>query len=193
MFVPYGKGSRSKSQTNSHISAAQLAQLFRSVSSGNTSANRTCVKHNGPACEYLETGKVVSVTKLRLYNAFVISVLHGAETWTLLKSEEQKLEAFNMSCQRRILGIRWYDFVTNATITNRSGQESVRDKITRRRHAMFGHVRRLPEVTAAHMALHLAVKARTGHRPTTGRSETSTWPASPSVDATTGSRHRTRR
>jgi len=35
----------------------------RSVSPGNTSANRTCVKHNGPACEYLETGKVVSVHK----------------------------------------------------------------------------------------------------------------------------------
>ena len=30
---------------------------------------------------------------------------------------------------------------------------------------MFGHIRRLPEVTPAHMALHLAVKARTGHRP----------------------------
>jgi len=30
---------------------------------------------------------------------------------------------------------------------------------------MFGHARRLPEVTPAHMALHLAVKARTGHRP----------------------------
>jgi len=70
-----------------------------------------------------------------------------------------------MSCQRRILRIRWYDFITNATIINRTGQESVCDKITRRRRAMFGHVRRLPEVTAAHMALHLAVKARSGHRP----------------------------
>ena len=29
---------------------------------------------------------------------------------------------------------------------------------------MFGHVRRFPEVTPAHIALHLAVKARTGHR-----------------------------
>ena len=71
----------------------------------------------------------------------------------------------NVTCQRRIFRIRWYDLVTNATIINRTGQESVRDKITRRRHAMFGHVRRLPEVTPAHMALHLAVKARTGHRP----------------------------
>jgi len=29
----------------------------------------------------------------------------------------------------------------------------------RRRRAMFGHVRRLPEVTPVNMALHLAVKA----------------------------------
>jgi len=110
--------------------------------------------------------KLCLSTKLRLYNAFVVSVLvHGAKTWTLLKSEEQKLEAFNMSCQRHILGIHWYDFVTNASIINRTGQESVHDKITRRCYAMFGHIRRLPEVTPAHMALHLAVKARTGHRP----------------------------
>ena len=108
----------------------------------------------------------MSVHKAAAVQCLCVSVLlHGAETWTLLKSEEQKLEALNMSCHLRILGIRWYDFVTNATIINRTGQKSVRDKITRRRHAMFGHVRRLPEVTPAHMALHLAVKARTGHRP----------------------------
>jgi len=33
--------------------------------------------------------------KLRLYNGLVVSVLlHGAETWTLTRSDEQKLEAF---------------------------------------------------------------------------------------------------
>ena len=47
--------------------------------------------------------KLCLSTKLRLYDAFVVCVLlHGAETLTLLTSEEQKLEAFNMSCQRRI-------------------------------------------------------------------------------------------
>jgi len=120
----------------------------------------------GQLANILRQEKLCLSTKLRLYNAFVVSVLlHGAETWILLKTGEQKLEAFNMSCQRRILGIRWYDFATSATIIKRTGQESVCDKIARRRRAMFGHVRRLPEVTLAHMALHLAVKERTDHRP----------------------------
>jgi len=45
-------------------------------------------------------------TKIRLYNVLVISVLlYGSETWTLLKADEQRLEAFHMNCQRRILGI----------------------------------------------------------------------------------------
>jgi len=55
-------------------------------------------------------------TKLRLYNALVVSVLlYGAETWTLTKSDEQKLESFQMSCLRQILGIRWFDFVPNVS------------------------------------------------------------------------------
>ena len=42
-------------------------------------------------------------TKIRLYNALVISVLlYGSETWTLLKADERRLEAFHMNCQRRI-------------------------------------------------------------------------------------------
>ena len=33
-------------------------------------------------------------TKIRLYNALVISVLlYGSETWTLLKADERRLEA----------------------------------------------------------------------------------------------------
>ena len=48
------------------------------------------------------------LTKIRLYNAFVISV----------KADERRLEAFHMNCQRRILGIRWFQFVTNASVTS---------------------------------------------------------------------------
>ena len=52
--------------------------------------------------------------KIRLYNTLVISVLlYGSETWTLLKADERRLEGFHMNCQRRILGIRWFHFVTN--------------------------------------------------------------------------------
>jgi len=69
-------------------------------------------------------------TKMRLYNALVKTVLlYGAETWTILKSDEQKLEAFHVSCQRHILGIRWYDFVRRAEVVNRTHQESLATQI----------------------------------------------------------------
>ena len=49
-----------------------------------------------------------------VYNALVVPVLlYGAETCrTLTKSDEHKnkLESFQVSCLRWILGIRWFDF-----------------------------------------------------------------------------------
>ena len=73
-------------------------------------------------------------TKLRLYNTLMVSVLlHGAETWTLLQSDEQKLEAFHMTCQHRILGVRWYNFVQNTVIAERTGLDSLLSSIRRRR------------------------------------------------------------
>jgi len=96
-------------------------------------------------------------TKMRLYNALVKTVLlYGAETWTILKSDEQKLEAFHVSCQRHILGIRWYDFVRRAEVVNRTHQESLATQIRSRRLAVFGHVRRLPDTTPAHTSLSLS-------------------------------------
>ena len=34
-----------------------------------------------------------------------------------MKADERRLEAFHMNCQRRILGIHWFHFVTNASVT----------------------------------------------------------------------------
>jgi len=103
---------------------------------------------------------------MRLYNALVISVLsYGSETWTLTKADERRLEAFHLNCQRRILGIRWFHFVTNASVTSQTGEEDMASRIRRRRLSVFGHVRRLPEATPAHSALCLAVDTRAGYRP----------------------------
>jgi len=97
-------------------------------------------------------------TKLRVYNSLVLSVLlYGCETWTILKSDERKLEAFHMSCQRRIFGIRWFHCVTNAEVTSQMEQEDLTSHICRWRAAVFGHVRRLPEEAPGRMAMRLAV------------------------------------
>ena len=48
------------------------------------------------------------VTKLRVYESCVLSVLlYCAETWTLLKTDVNRLQAFHMGSLRRILDIRW--------------------------------------------------------------------------------------
>jgi len=79
-------------------------------------------------------------TKIRLYNTLVISVLlYGSETWTLLKADERRLEAFHMNCQRRILGIRWFHFVMNASVTSQTGEEGLAIRICRWRLSIFGH------------------------------------------------------
>ena len=125
-------------------------------------------------------------TKIRLYNAVVISVLlYGSETWTLLKADERRLEAFHMNCQRRILAIRWVHFVKNASVTSQTGKESLAIRICRRRLSIFGHVRRLPEATPAHSALRLAVNRTSGRRV-----EAPSWTTLPNVGAADqGRRH----
>jgi len=80
----------------------------------------------------------------RVFNALVIYVLlYGSETWTLLKANERRLEAFHMNCQRRILGTRWFHVVTNASVTSQTGEKGLTIRICRRRLFIFGHVRRL--------------------------------------------------
>jgi len=104
-------------------------------------------------------------TKLRLYNVHVVSVLlYGCETWVLLQTDERRLEAFHMSCQRRILDIRWYLFVTNTTVLDRTKEESIIFRTRRQRMAVFGHIRLLPEQAPAHAALRLAVDIRSGQQ-----------------------------
>ena len=70
-----------------------------------------------------------------------------------------------VNCQRWILGIRWFHFVTNASVTSQTGKEGLAIRICRRKLSIFGHVRRLPEATPAHSALRLAVDARAGGKP----------------------------
>ena len=70
-----------------------------------------------------------------------------------------------MKCQRRILGIRWFHFVTNASVTSQTGEEGLRNPDLSEATLHFWSLRRLPEATPAHSALRLAVDARTGGKP----------------------------
>ena len=65
-------------------------------------------------------------TKLHLYKTCVLSVLlYCSESWTLLKANVDRLQAFHMRSLRRILGIRWFDYVTNAEVKDRTRLEDM--------------------------------------------------------------------
>ena len=56
-------------------------------------------------------------TKRRLMEALVWPVTtYGCEAWTLRKSEEKKLEAFEMRCWRKMLRISWTEKKTNELV-----------------------------------------------------------------------------
>jgi len=51
--------------------------------------------------------------------------LHGAETWTLLKEDSSRLQAFHMTCRRRIRDIRLNDFITNMAVADSTNLPSI--------------------------------------------------------------------
>ena len=70
-----------------------------------------------------------------------------------------------MRCQRQILGIRWTDHISNATVSSHTGLASVGEQIASRRVAIFGHIARLGEEVPAHQALHTHVDLSLGRLP----------------------------
>ena len=61
-------------------------------------------------------------TKLRLMNCLIMPILYyGSENWTLNQTTKCKLQACEMSCLRKVLNIRWYDYITNEEVARRAG------------------------------------------------------------------------
>ena len=105
-------------------------------------------------------------TKLRIYQSCVVStLLYGADCWCLLTKDSDLLQSFYMRCQRRVLNIRWFDYITNAVVSARTGLPSIQSVVESRRHSLFGHVRRMNSDAPAHKALSLAISIHDGNPP----------------------------
>ena len=90
-------------------------------------------------------------TKRKIYNACVLSVLlYGAECWIPLRRHEKKVNTFHHRCIRTILGIsnrqQWSERITMAEVRRRWGdEETVGEKIQKRRMEWLGHLARMPD------------------------------------------------
>jgi hypothetical protein len=67
---------------------------------------------------------ITIATKARLVRALVFPIfLYGAETWTIKARDQQRVDAFEMWCWRRMLRIPWTARQTNVSILRRIGVE----------------------------------------------------------------------
>ena len=60
-------------------------------------------------------------TKVHLIKAMVFPVvMYGCESWTIKKAEHRKIEAFELWCWRRLLGVPWTARRSNQSILVKS-------------------------------------------------------------------------
>ena len=90
-------------------------------------------------------GNISTKTKIRLYRTLILPILlYGSETWTLLKTDINKLEAFQMRCLRQILGVSIRDHYQNEIIRMRCDQQrTIEEQIQKQRQQWFGHICRM--------------------------------------------------
>ena len=84
--------------------------------------------------------------KMLIYNSVYLPTLtYGAESWTLTKNQEEKLNMPEMKYLRRVAGKTRRDRVRNNIIREEVGQTAIQEHIKKKELRWFGHLNRLDE------------------------------------------------
>lgn len=69
--------------------------------------------------------------KLRILLGSVLSVLlNGGSTWKVIHTVILKLQAFIISCLRRLIGVRWFEAITDEELGRLTGHIPVYELIS---------------------------------------------------------------
>ena len=81
-------------------------------------------------------------TEVRLVKAMVFPVvLYGYETWTIMKAEHRKIDAFELWCWKRLLRVPWAARRSNQSILKEINREySLEGLILKLKLQYFGHL-----------------------------------------------------
>ena len=61
-----------------------------------------------PKLQQMKIRDITLPTKVRLVKAMVFpGVMYGCKSWTIKKAEHQRIDAFELWCERRLLGVPW--------------------------------------------------------------------------------------
>ena len=84
-------------------------------------------------------------TKIRFLRALIFPITtYGCESWTINKTSERKINAFELKCYRTILRVPWTEKRTNNSILQELNikEERLLSTIIKRKLKYFGHVKR---------------------------------------------------
>ena len=81
-------------------------------------------------------------TKVHLAKAMVFPVvMYGCKSWTVKKAERQRINAFELWCWRRLLGVPWTARRSNQSIVKESSPEySLKGLMLKLKLQYFGHL-----------------------------------------------------
>ena len=90
----------------------------------------------------LKSGDITLPTKVRLVKAMVFPVvMYGCESWTVKKAERQRIDAFELWCWRRLLGVPWTARRSNQSILKEISPEySLEGLMLKLKLQYFGHL-----------------------------------------------------
>ena len=65
----------------------------------------------------LKSRDIILLTKVHIVKAMVFPVvMYGCESWTIKKAESQRIDVFELWCQRRLLRVPWTARRSNQSI-----------------------------------------------------------------------------
>ena len=90
----------------------------------------------------LKSRDITLLTKVRLVKAVVFTgVIYGCESWTKRKAEHQRMDAFELSCWRRLLRVSWTERISNQLILKEINPEySLKGLMLKLKLQYFGHL-----------------------------------------------------
>ena len=90
----------------------------------------------------LKSRDITLLTKASLVKAMVFPVvMYGCESWTIKKAEHQRIDAFELWCWRRLLGVPWTARRSNQSILKEISPEySLEGLMLKLKFQYFGHL-----------------------------------------------------
>ena len=90
----------------------------------------------------LKSREITLLTKVHLVKAMVFPiVMHGCQNWTIKKAEDQRIDAFELWCWRRLLRVPWTVWRSHQSILKEiSPEKSLEGLMLKLKLQYFGHL-----------------------------------------------------